>query len=601
MSAAGTWTVLVYAVGDNNLEDAMLGDMREMRTVTKENPDLTFLVLADRSDGYTDDSLGRLGDWTTAKLVDVSGGAFTEVDDWGEANLGDPAVLIEFLDAAATHTPADHYALVFWDHGALSGIGSDESHSDVLELPEITLGLDAGLETSGIGMLDLVGFDACLMASLEVASAVYPYATYMIASEDLIPNEGWAYAGFDYLATAADPTVEDLGQSLLLAYTDTSASRSPTVTLSLLDLRRYLPFVEALGDLSDAALDSLDTTAVVFGRRRDKAMKFGFDPNPEYDWFMVDLGQLLAKLARSGTVVADDAGLALALMREMVVDNRTGEATAGATGLSVHFPPTPDLFYQSWYDTMGTPVWETFLNGYFDAGRAIPVSRQPVFDVAGTDTTFFFDDFGIEVNADFGDGAVDTVVSAVLWSGVEEPDGSVTFYSSDQGLYEGSAAVGFYDLTRLELDDGEDSAVAFQQINFNEDVTLVTITVPLSYRPPIDSSLGEFGDPIDVTLVVSYDLTTDEFTEDLYSTDIAGTVGAFTAEPDGLLFPKLPHRAPGGEIEWISTTDVGLWADLPNLAYDFVDLPSGTPLLSELRVADFGGHTAVAAVSTLVP
>lgn len=330
-------------------------------------------------------------------------------------------------------------------------------------------------------------------------------------------------------------------------------------------------------------------------------MKFGADPNPEYDWFMVDLGQLLAKVARSETVVADDAGRVLELLREMVVGNRTGEATAGATGLSVHFPPAPEWFYASWYDTMGAPVWESFLNGYFDAGRAIPVSRQPAFDASGIDTTFFFDDFGIEVNADFGDGAVDTVVSAVLWSGVEDPDGSVTFYSSDQGLFEGSEAVGFYDLTRLVLDDGEDSAVAFQQISFNEDVTLVMLTVPLTYRAPIDSSQGQFADPINVTLVVSYDLNTDEFTEDLYSTDIAGTVGAFAAEPDGLLFPKLPHRTPGGQIEWISTTDVGLWADLPNLAYDFVDLPSGTPLLSELRVADFGGHTATATVSTLVP
>jgi hypothetical protein len=579
----------------------MLGDMREMRTVTKENPDLTFMVLADRADAYTSEALGRLGDWTTAKLVDVSGGSFTEVEDWGERNLGDPAALIEFLDASVAHAPADHYALVFWDHGALSGIGSDESHSDVLELPEIASGLDAGLASSGIGILDMVGFDACLMASLEVASAVHPYAAYMIASEDLIPNEGWAYAGFEYLATAADPTVEGLGRSVLLSYTDTSAASSPSVTLSLLDLRRYSPFVEALGDLSDVALDSLDTTAVVFGRRRDRAMKFGANPNPEYDWFMVDLGQLLAKVARSETVVSDDASRVLQLMREMVVDNRTGEATAGATGLSVHFPPAPEWFYPSWYDTMGAPVWESFLNGYFDAGRAIPVSRQPAFNPSGDDTTFLFDDFGIEVTSDFGDSAVDTVVSAVLWSGVEEPDGSVTFYSSDQGLFDGSTAVGFYDLTRLVLDDGEDSAIAFQQITFSEDLTLVTITVPLSYRAPIDASQGQFADPIDVTLRVGYDLTTDEFTEDLFSTDIAGTVGAFTAEPDGLLFPKLPHRLLGGEIEWIPTTDVGLWADLPNLGYDFVELPSGTQLLSELRVSDFGGHTAAAVVSTVLP
>ena len=601
VSAAGTWTVMVYAVGDTNLEAALLTDMKEMRAVTNEVPNLTFVVLADRSDAYSSEELGRLGDWTTTKLVDVSGGRFTEVDDLGEKNLGNPLVLINFLKASASHAPADHYALVFWDHGSGVGIGPDESHDDVLEIREIAAALEEGLQPAGIGTLDMIGFDACLMASLEAASAVYPFASYMIASEELEPWEGWAWGGFGYLATAADPTVEMLGQSLLSAYTEASAPTQASVTMSLLDLRRFPSFYDTLGNLTEIALDNLDSSAAAFGRRRDKVTKFGSDPDPSRDFFMVDLGQLLNRMGRSDTSVAEEAARAADLLAEMVVANATGEASKGARGLSVHFPSAPEWFFPEWYDDVGSPVWGSFLEGYFGAGRAIPPSRQPSFDSAGPATEFVFDDFGITVAAQFDQAAVDTMVSAVLWSGVEDPDGSITFYSSTQG-FEGEDAVwgGVYDLSRMVLSDGVDSAFAFTQISFNEDATFFTLTVPLWYRAPIDPSVGRYADPIEVTLTATFNMDTGEGTKGLFSSN-GESVGPFAPEPNGLLLPKLAERPLGGEIEWVSSTDVGLRADLETLVVDFEDLPSGTPLHLELTVADFGGNTATATVSTVIP
>ena len=597
-SAEGSWTVMVYGLGDNNLEDALLADMREMRRVTADVPELTFIVLADRSDSYTDEDLGRVGDWTSTKVVEISGSSFTELDDWGESNLGDSDVLAQFMTAAVQASPADHYALVLWDHGSMSGIGPDESHTDVLESWEIAVGLEIGLAESGIG-LDFIGFDACLMASLEVASVVSPYANYMIASEEYEPNDGWEYDGFRYIGTD-NATVVGLGESLLQAYFDTSAPGNPTVTLSMLDLRRYDEFAAALGEFTGMALDTIDTSAVVIGRRRDKAVKFGADPDPMKDWFMVDLGGLLNRLARAEIPISAEAQRAADLLEEIVVVNITGPASNGARGLAVHFPPAPDLHYPLWYETFGDPVWADFLDGYFEAGRSIPVSRRAAVIDSSPNTTFFFDDYGLEIDAEIQPGALDTVVSAVLWSGIPDGDGGVTFYSSDQGIVEGMMAIGFYDLTQLWLSDGEDSAIAFQQIAFNEDLTIVTMTIPLWYRAPIDSEVGDFADPVDVTLKVTYDLATEEFTEELFASNL-GTVGAFTAAPDGLFFPMVPYQSPDGEIEWISTSDVGLWSNMPYLTYDFVDLPSGTPLYGELTIYDFGGNTATVFASTEVP
>ncbi|MCJ7726777.1 MAG: clostripain-related cysteine peptidase [Acidimicrobiia bacterium] len=598
LSAAGTWTVIVYGLGDNNLEDALLGDLREMQDVTADTPNLTFVALVDRAEGYDETKLIGIGKWTSAKLIEIADGSFTEISDLGEQNLGEAATLSDLLVEAAAAAPADHYAVVFWDHGSMTGIGPDESHSDVLEGWELAVGLESGLASAGI-TLDFIGFDACLMASLEVVSVVYPYAAYMIASEELEPNDGWAYDGFAYLGTD-EPTMVGLGESLLQAYFDASAAADPSITLSLLDLRGYEAFSVALGGFTETALDNIDASAAAIGRRRDKAEKFGSDPDPDKDWFMVDLGQLLSRLARTEVPVAGDAEQASNLLEQMVVASVAGEASKGARGLSVHFPPAPDLHYPAWYKAFGDPMWSDFLDAYFAAGRAIPVDRRAAVVDISPDTTFGFDDYGLEISAEIQPSALETVVSALLWSGIPEPDGTVTFYSSDQGLVEGRLAVGFYDLTQLWLSDGIDSAIAFQQLAINEDLTVVTMTVPLAYRAPIDPSVGQFADAVDVTLRVAYNLTTEEFTEEVFASSY-GTVGAFNPEPDGLFFPIVPVQAPGGEIEWIVTSDVGLWSGLPSLTYDFVDLPSGTPLYGELIVADYGGNTATVYVTTEIP
>ncbi len=48
-------------------------------------------------------------------------------------------------------------------------------------------------------------------------------------------------------------------------------------------------------------------------------------------------------------------------------------------------------------------------------------------------------------------------------------------------------------------------------------------------------------------------------------------------------------------------SDVGLCADIPNLAYAFEPLPPGTPLYAELTVYDFGGNSSAVAIEDVVP
>src|SRR5690606_34710951 len=116
--------------------------------------------------------------------------------------------------------PADKYALIVSDHGASwPGIGGDESHDeDHLTLAEIADGIAAGLDAVGLDRLDLLGFDACLMATHEVAVAMAPVAERLLASQELEPGHGWDYRALE--AAVGGSTTDALGVALIDAFAE---------------------------------------------------------------------------------------------------------------------------------------------------------------------------------------------------------------------------------------------------------------------------------------------------------------------------------------------------------------------------------------------
>lgn len=63
----------------------------------------------------------------------------------------------------------------------------------------------------------------------------------------------------------------------------------------------------------------------------------------------------------------------------------------------------------------------------------------------------------------------------------------------------------------------------------------------------------------------------------------------------------LLNRYPDGDSEWVTLSDVGLFADLPSLSYELVPLASGTELVVELVVTDYSGGTAAQSASLTLP
>ena len=116
-------------------------------------------------------------------------------DEQPSANMGDARTLADFLSFAKTNFPAEKTAVVFWNHGggSVTGAAFDELYGfDSLTLDEMYMAFSSVFETSEENQpLELIGFDTCLMATVDVACTFYDIAKYMVASEETEPANGW--------------------------------------------------------------------------------------------------------------------------------------------------------------------------------------------------------------------------------------------------------------------------------------------------------------------------------------------------------------------------------------------------------------------------
>ena len=196
-----------------------------------------------------------------------SGGLRRLENNYGTKYMTDPDNLVSFIQYCAKNFPADRNILIFWDHGggSLSGYGYDEKQgsgfmtsADTMTLPEI----DSALKKAGC-TFDWIGFDACLMATLETAMVCNNYADYMIASEESEPGTGWYYT--DWLTTLSKNTsasTEDIGKIIVDTFVSASqrSQANAQVTLSVIDLAKMQGAVpQALRNFSTA------TTALIKG------------------------------------------------------------------------------------------------------------------------------------------------------------------------------------------------------------------------------------------------------------------------------------------------------------------------------------------------
>ena len=157
---------------------------------------------------------------------------------FGNAAMTDPANLSKFIQYCDKNFPANRNILILWDHGggSISGYGYDEKTGGraSMTLPQI----DEALKDGGV-TFDWIGYDACLMSTLETALVSADYADYLIASEEVEPGTGWYYTDWlNNLSRNTSISTEALGKNIIDTYVSACRQRSynAQVTLAMTDL-----------------------------------------------------------------------------------------------------------------------------------------------------------------------------------------------------------------------------------------------------------------------------------------------------------------------------------------------------------------------------
>ncbi|MBJ7356156.1 clostripain-related cysteine peptidase [Nocardioides sp.] len=600
------WTVLHYSMADTNLEPFMVEDVNELGAVGS-NENLHVRELMDRSAEYGDDELLDQGSWVGGRVLDLGAPGTTEVvSDLGDVNSADPALLAQFIAEGIEQNRAGHYALIISDHGASwPGIGPDEgSDNDVLDLAELTSAVSSGLEQAGVDKLDLLGFDACLMANYEVASAVAPLADRMVASQELEPGHGWDYGSLQVLADDPDATADELGSAIIAGFQAQAQEQGTQdqITLSMVDLTQMEAVDTAVADFAAALSEQSTVVAPAVGQSEATTLAFGKSPDETQDKHLSDLGLLASSIGESAPEVAAQAGELVAALDAAVLEDIEGSGTAGATGLSIYLPPVAELADPAYAEVVSAGPWGGFLDSYYGAGEAIPAEQLPAFtDPEAGPEVGFEDDGTISLLGTFDVAAFGNITEATVSYAVVNDDGSITYLGEEvTDFAEDGTVSGAYDLTSLQISDGEDVAYAYVDLTLSDDLLTGFFDVPMTYYASTDP---EQTDPQEALLSLVLDAETSEFvSETIYIYDeVSGGYGELAPDPEGILIPDVLTIGADGSQVWEPTTDIGLYSDVENLTYEFVPLDSGTTIQADLSIYDFGGNSSVLSALVEVP
>ncbi len=248
------WTVMIYLCGtDLESDGAMATANLEMISKTVPDSNVNVVIQTGGTKAWNAEEAAGI-DIAEDKLQRWSYGkdGFTLVEELENASMAKHTTLSDFIRFGAENYPAEKNLLIVWDHGCGSarGLIMDELHDQAIMSVE---GLERALKNGGVHF-DLFMTDTCLMASIETAQAVAPYADYLLASEEVLPGLGSNYE--EWLQDLYDEPEcgpKRLGKNIVDATELMYAEQSYTgylkgLTFSVIDLSKVDDVAEAFND-----------------------------------------------------------------------------------------------------------------------------------------------------------------------------------------------------------------------------------------------------------------------------------------------------------------------------------------------------------------
>jgi hypothetical protein len=291
--------------------------------------------------------------------------------------MGDPVTLKAFVDFVVRNFKAQHYVLVLWNHGDdFTGCCWDEHPEDHLTQDEVVM-------TLAEYPIDILAYDACLQAMIEVA---YEYNArglnvhYLVASENYVPTYGYPY---DEILNAliANPEMSalDFAELIVAKFAEFYQPRAHfnggvMATLSVIDISMVDKAVKELANLTNALKNKMEAYHDLISEARG----VGNLPWSEYGWeYYIDMPSFVKHLKdyAPDEIISNLAGVLLSTLQEDVikaVGNTKPMDSAEAFGLGIWFPPsetaklTRELLSEYEKLEFASKGWLDFLYAYWN-------------------------------------------------------------------------------------------------------------------------------------------------------------------------------------------------------------------------------------------
>lgn len=350
-------TLFIYMCGSNLESKQGLAGKNIDEILSAEITDNINIVIETggtvqwRSHDIDSDSLSR---------YEIKNGTLKLIETLEASSMGEAQTLTDFLDWGQKKYPSKHSSLILWDHGAgaSQGICFDEKYGfDPLTIAELKSALE---NTELKNKLEFIGFDACLMASMETAYYVKDFANYMLASEEIEPSGGWDYKALCEAMSDKSDYIE-IGREICDSFVQKCKEKEKMyATLSLFDLsqtdnliNQFSETVEFFdnyvenADYSFAVMDAINTCE-----------KFGGDNSYQGSSNMLDLVDFVTKAG------ADDYKDKLNTDAFVLYTTNSGQRNIG--GVSFYYPYVYNEQEIKKYIDLGvSDYYSKFLSDYY--------------------------------------------------------------------------------------------------------------------------------------------------------------------------------------------------------------------------------------------
>ena len=337
----GYCTVLVYMDGSDleSIYGAAADDLKEMETaVAKADPSGEKLRIVVEAGGCDNWQYEAMQPYQYGRFQ-ITGQGVSDVTDMSPRDMGRDDTLADFINYATQSYPAEHYGMIFWNHGAgqIEGFGKDDNfNGSSLSLEQIKKGFELSDFTR---TFDFIGMDACLMSNIELVSALQGKADYLIASEELEPQDGYDYKWMEQLAIEQSDYGKKIGSSIVESYDTYYKDSNSSYTLALIDINKYAEFHKHFDEIlknitGNTAIEQNDTY------NRLSSARAGIQGFGQTSYTKVaeqiDLTGLLWQMYQAGLCTEQEYETISAAYEQMIVCTTEGGGKTG--GISVYLP-----------------------------------------------------------------------------------------------------------------------------------------------------------------------------------------------------------------------------------------------------------------------